>query len=254
MIDLLELNMIKEFTITETANKLAVNAQTLRRWDKSGRLKAKRKETGRVSRYYYHENEIEDFLSTNFSVLLKIGRKWAFDSNPFEIPRRFYCSDKSIFKARLSRFEFDLSQKANFAEIFPLIVAIAGEIGNNSFDHNLGNWPDVPGAFFGYNIDERKVVLADRGQGLLKTLKQVRPELSDHQEALKVAFTEWISGRAPEARGNGLKYVREVVANYGFKLFFQSGDAVLNLNKKNKTLEIEKNHNFVKGVFALINY
>jgi hypothetical protein len=247
-------SMTKEFTIKETANKLAVNTQTLRRWDKSGRLKAKRKETGKISRYYYNENEIEDFLSANFSVLFKVAQKWAFDPKPFEIPGRFYCSDKSIFKARLSRFEFDLSQNANFGKTFPLIVAVAGEIGNNSFDHNLGNWPDVSGAFFGYNIDERKVVLADRGQGLLKTLKQVRPELPDHQEALKVAFTEWISGRAPEARGNGLKYVKDVVTNYGFKLFFQSGDAVLNLNKKNKTLKIEKSSNFVRGVFALINY
>jgi len=246
--------MIKEFSIRETAKILAVNAQTLRRWDKSGRLKANRKKTGKISRYFYYENDIEDFLSTDFSVLLKIAHKWAFDSDPFEIPRRFYCPDKSIFKARLSRFEFDLSQNANFTETFPLIVAMAGEIGNNSYDHNLGNWPDVGGAFFGYNIDERKVVLADRGQGLLKTLKQVKPDLPNHSEALEVAFTELISGRAPEARGNGLKYVREVVLNYDFKLFFQTGDAVLNLSKKNKTLKIEKSQDFVRGAFALINY
>lgn len=246
--------MIKEFTIKETANILAVNTQTLRRWDKSGRLKAKRKRTGKISRYYYYENEIEDFLSADFSVLFKIARKWYSSPSPRQIPRRFYCPDKSIFKARLSRFEFDLSQNANFAQIFPLIVAIVGEIGNNSYDHNLGNWPDAVGTFFGYNIEERKVVLVDRGQGLLKTLKQVRPNLSNYSEALGVAFTELISGRAPEARGNGLKYVREVVVNYGFKLLFQSGDAVLSLGKKNRTLKIEKSQNFIRGAFALINY
>ena len=246
--------MNKEFSITETAKILAVNAQTLRRWDKSGRLVARRKKTGKISRYYYDENKIEDFLSADFSVLFKIAHKWGFDQNPFGIPRRFYCPDKSIFKARLSRFEYDLSQSKNFTEIFPLIVAIAGEIGNNSYDHNLGNWPDAPGAFFGYNIDKRKVVLADRGQGLLKTLKQVRPDLASHSEALKVAFTELISGRAPEARGNGLKYVRDVVLNYGFKLFFQSGDAVLNLGRKNKTLKIEKSQDFARGAFALLSY
>lgn len=246
--------MIKTYSIQETAQILAVNAQTLRRWDTSGRLKANRKKTGQISRYFYYENDVEDFLSTNFRALFKIAHKWAFDSTSFKIPRRFYCQDKSIFKARLSRLEYDLSQSANLAEIFPLIVAIAGEIGNNSFDHNLGNWPDTTGTFFGYNIDERKVVLADRGQGLLKTLKQVRPNLPNHSEALRVAFTELISGRAPEARGNGLKYVREVVTNYDLKLFFQSGDAILNLGKKNKTLKIERGSDFARGVFALINY
>jgi len=246
--------MNRELTIKETANKLAVNVQTLRRWDKSGRLKAKRKQTGKISRYYYDENDVEDFLSTDFQTLFKLAKKWTLDPNPPEILRRFYCPDKSIFKARLSRFEYDLSQNYNLTKIFPLIVAVAGEIGNNSFDHNLGNWPDVPGTFFGYNTNKRKVVLADRGQGVLKTLRQVKPALPDHLEALKVAFTEMVSGRAPEARGNGLKYVRKVVVDHNFKLFFQSGDAVLSLSKRNKTLRIEKSRDFVKGAFAIINY
>jgi len=246
--------MNREFTIKEMANKLAVDPQTLRRWDKSGRLKANRKQTGKISQYYYDENDVEDFLSTDFQVLFKLAKKWALNPNPPEILRRFYCPDKSIFKARLSRFEYDLSQNNNLAEIFPLIVAITGEIGNNSFDHNLGNWPDVLGTFFGYNIDEKKVILADRGQGILKTLRQVKPTLPDHLEALKVAFTEIISGRAPEARGNGLKYVRKVVVDYNFKLFFQSGDAVLSLSKINKALNIEKSGDFIKGTFAIINY
>lgn len=246
--------MNKEFSIKETAAKLAINTQTLRRWDKSGRLVANRKKTGQVSRYYYDENKIENFLSSDFPVLLKIANKWTTAPSSFAIPRRFYCPDKSIFKARLSRFEFDLSHSGDFVQIFPLIVAIVGEIGNNSYDHNLGNWPDVPGAFFGYNIDERKVVLADRGRGILKTLQQVRPSLSDHSEALKVAFTELISGRAPEARGNGLKYVRDVVVKYGFDLFFQTGDAVLNLGGKDNHLKIVKSRDFVRGAFALIHY
>ncbi len=246
--------MIKELSIRQTAKTLAVNVQTLRRWDASGRLKAHRIKTGKISRYFYYENEIEDFLSADFPALFKLARKWTANSNPLEIPRRFYCPDKSIFKARLSRFEYDLSQNANLTRTFPLIVAMAGEIGNNSYDHNLGNWPDITGAFFGYSLAERKVVLADRGQGLLKTLKQVRPDIPDHSEALRVAFTELISGRAPEARGNGLKYVREVVTNYGFKLFFQTGDSILNLGGRDKNLKITKGRDFIRGAFALISY
>ena len=57
---------------------------------------------------------------------------------------------------------------------------------------------------------KRYIVLADRGLGILETLKQVRPTLKTHIEAVNVAFTEILSGRAPEKRGNGLKFVREV--------------------------------------------
>lgn len=45
---------------------------------------------------------------------------------------------------------------------------------------------------------KRYIVLADRGLGILETLKQVRPTLKTHIEAVNVAFTEILSGRAPE--------------------------------------------------------
>lgn len=246
--------MNREFTIREIANQFGVSVQTLRRWDQSGRFVARRKKTGKISRYRYDENMIEDFLSMDARMLLKIAEKWAFDPSSFMIPQRFYCADKSIFKARLSRFEYDLRQNANFAQRFPLIVAIAGEIGNNSYDHNLGNWSDVAGTFFGYNIAARNVILADRGQGLLQTLKRVRPVLASHAEALKVAFTEFVSGRAPEARGNGLKYVKEVISKYGFTLSFQTGDAILSLGKGEKDFKIAKAQSFARGVFTLISF
>ena len=48
-------------------------------------------------------------------------------------------------------------------------VAVAGEIGNNSFDHNLGNWADMIGIFFYYDEKTHTIILADRGQGVLVT-------------------------------------------------------------------------------------
>ena len=44
-------------------------------------------------------------------------------------------------------------------------------------------------------------------------------------EALKAAFTEEISGRAPEQRGNGLKFVAENMIKNKWSLYFQSGNA-----------------------------
>ena len=135
-----------------------------------------------------------------------------------------------------------------------MIVSVAGEIGNNSFDHNLGNWPDVPGVFFGYDIGRRIIALADRGLGVLETLKRVRPSLADDKEALRVAFTEIISGREPERRGNGLKYVRGVVTQYLKGLLFQSGAAKLEIKNNVRDLKIEGVGKPIRGCFAIIEY
>lgn len=135
-----------------------------------------------------------------------------------------------------------------------LITAVAGEIGNNSYDHNLGSWPDIPGIFFSYNMRNRKVVLADRGQGVLTTLKRVRPELTNSSEAIKVAFTETISGRYPEARGNGLKFVRSIIVKNPLSLYFQTGNSRLYLKKNDVELDVKQVVNIIKGCFAVINF
>lgn len=57
-----------------------------------------------------------------------------------------------------------------------------------------------------------------------KYVERVRPELETPEQALRVAFTEIVSGREPEARGNGLKYVRSVVFKNPINLLFQTGD------------------------------
>ena len=108
--------------------------------------------------------------------------------------------------------ETEMLNDPKLKDYFSLIVSVAGEIGNNSYDHNIAHWPDIPGIFFGYELKKNQIALADRGLGILETLKRVKPELKDFKEALQVAFTEIISGRTPEARGNGLKYVRRVIS------------------------------------------
>jgi len=53
------------------------------------------------------------------------------------------------------------------------------------------------------------ICIADRGQGIFQSLVKVHPELADEQAALHAAFETIISGRAPEQRGNGLKFVKK---------------------------------------------
>lgn len=242
----------KFLSISQTADKIGVSIQTLRRWDEAGKLRALREK--RKGHRYYREDIVEDFIKDNMKNLFKLAKKWAGGDSENELPTSFYCQDISVFQARLSRLEGDLGKVKKMSKIFPLITAIVGEIGNNSFDHNLGNWPDMPGIFFAYDLGKGQIVLADRGQGILATLKKARLELKNHEESLRVAFTEIISGRAPEYRGNGLKFVKDVVCENEISLLFQSGDAELMIEKKTANLDIKKSNVYLRGCLALIKF
>jgi sensor histidine kinase regulating citrate/malate metabolism len=99
----------------------------------------------------------------------------------------------------------------------PLVISIVGEVGNNSFDHNLGQWRDDPGCWLEWQVTGEWlwICIADRGQGVFRSLSQVDPTLQDDQTALLAAFEKNISGRAPEKRGNGLKFVRNIITGSG---------------------------------------
>jgi len=238
-------------TIKKAAKMLNVSTQTLRRWDKSGRLVSVR---GKNNYRYYKKEDVEEYIENNEKDIFKIARNWALSNNATAPQPDFYCMDVSVFQARLGRLKNDLSRIKKLKEIYFLIVAVTGEIGDNSFAHNLGNWPDIKGIFFAYDLNRKKIALADRGQGILKTLKKVKPELNNHLDALKTGFTEIISGRSPESRGNGLKYVREVIINNDIDLFFQTGDAELKIKKGDSDLNIKKSSISFHGCLALIQF
>jgi len=238
----------KLIPIREASGLLNVSIDTLRRWDESGKLIAVR--TGKGGHRYYRQEDIDQYFSNIFSL----AKSWAFSSTPTEPEDTYYCQISSVFQARLATMENTLRQFGTSGDISPLITAITGEIGNNSFDHNLGNWPDISGIFFGYDPTKRMVVLADRGRGILETLKKVRPELENHNMALEVAFTEIVSGRAPEARGNGLKFVKQVVTQNPISLIYQTGDAKLELGEDAPEIIIQQSEDSFHGCLALIRF
>jgi len=88
----------------------------------------------------------------------------------------------------------------------------------------------------------------------LATLKKVRPGLKNDQDGLRTAFTEIISGRAPENRGNGLKFVRKIVMDKKYDLLFKSGRAELRINKKSHGLNITEAKISINGCLALIKF
>lgn len=233
-------------TIKEAAEILGVSIDTLRRWDKSGKLSPVK--TSDAGYRLYNKSQIELFLNDLFGL----AKDWVIRGA--EIPSKFYCSNSAVFQTRLTQMQDFFVGVKELAPIFSLLVAVAGEIGNNSYDHNLGNWPDTPGIFFAYDIHKRNIVLADRGLGILTTLKRVKPELNTDTEALKVAFTEILSGRAPENRGNGLKFVRKIVAENSIGLLFQTGDAELVLTKDSNVLDLRPSPEPFRGCLALITF
>ncbi len=233
-------------SIGEAAEFLGVSIATLRRWDESGKLSSTREKEGDYR--YYDIKAIEIFLQD----LFKLAKAWIASQEEF--PKRFYCENSSVFFARITKMQGLMIQNKDTKNLFSQLGSMAGEIGNNSYDHNIGQWPDVPGIFFGFDLNKKQIVLADRGVGILKTLKRVRPELKNHKEALKTAFTEMISGREPEGRGNGLKYVKKIVLENPINLFFQTGDAELTLNANSSELNIKDAKQNLRGCLALISY
>lgn len=170
---------------------------------------------------------------------------------PSTLNPELHCATRDVFGVRLetllARLEKQVGQDAY------LLTAIVGEIGNNSFDHNLGNWPDITGIYFVHDKEEKTISIADRGQGIRKTISRIKLEVASDSEALMVAFTQVISGRAPERRGNGLKFVVRAVEEGGWPLSFQSGNAILTLAPGRK-LATEESSVTIRGTLAILRY
>jgi hypothetical protein len=231
--------------IGEASEILGISIDTLRRWDKSGKFPAEKSEGGHR---LYSRVKIGIYLQD----LLALAQDWC--KNQTEIPGMFYCQNSGVFQARLGKMYEEISKIPELEHLSSLVLSVSGEIGNNSFDHNIGNWPDVPGIFFGYDIARKQVMLADRGIGVLASLKRVRPSLNTDEAALAVAFTEVLSGRAPEERGNGLKFVKKVITENPMGLVFQSGNTEVMLHKNNTRLQMNSSQNDVRGCLAFITF
>ncbi len=183
--------------------------------------------------------------------LRKLAEEWLKGVDKVQSAGVLHCQTRDEFNARLEKMAQNLIEGGFSENDSYIISAMAGEIGNNSFDHNVGNWAGKPGVFFGYTAKENslEIILADEGVGVLNTLKRVKPELKTNTEALQTAFNEKISGRAPENRGNGLKFVRDKIQETKLHLFFVSGKAKIDVNEKIEIKEIAENY---QGCLALI--
>ena len=235
-------------SIGKAAKFLGVTPMTLRRWEKSGKLLPLRTPTGQRR---YTVEQLSGILGGGSAERALL---WVSDTEGKEPESVFYCLTATVFQDRLMRAERELARMRGMSETYSLVIAATGEIGNNSFDHNIGNWPDIPGIFFAFDGERRSFVLADRGQGVLKTLRQIRPTIANDREALTVAFTEILSGRSPENRGNGLKLVRKMAALTGVRVLFQTGNARLRIDAKHPDIHVEEAGTRIHGCLAILTF
>ena len=234
--------------IGEAAKLLGVSVQTLRNWEKSGKLLPAR--SPGKQRFYV----LKDL--NNFTLDLKmLGLAWATSAIPPNLPSEYYCERPDRFTSRVAKMGTELQKSGEISEdLVSLVTLVAGEIGDNSFAHNVGNWPEMPGVFYAYNIAKRIIVLADRGRGVKTTLQQVRPNLTTDVEALNVAFTEIVSGRNPEKRGNGLKVVRNIAESKEIGLLFRSGIGMVNIPLHPGSMRIMMTDGNIRGTYAVIQF
>lgn len=165
------------------------------------------------------------------------------------------CSTRDVFQARLDGFFNELSATSIPSEDAALMTAICGEVGNNSFDHNLGQWSDQTGCLFQFFTHENTfyVCLADRGKGFLWSLRHVDPSIQTDQQAIEIAFEKRISGRAPEKRGNGLKFVRAIINGHSDRgLLCRSGTGEIFLGAMKPAEKLVTTHRNGAGVFTLL--
>ena len=239
----------EKLRIGKVAEMLGVTVQTLRNWEKSGKLCAHRSAGGQR---YYEFQDIQRFMLD----IEALGWAWGASAQAPEIAGEYYCERHDRFTSRLEKMSVVLLKKLGDGaeDLVSLLTLVAGEIGDNSFAHNIGNWPDVLGVFFAYDVDKRIIVLADRGRGVLTTLRHVRPSLANDVDALRVAFTEIISGRSPEKRGNGLKVVRRVVESNAVGLVLRSGLGLVHIPKNPGSMDISMAKENIRGVYAVITF
>lgn len=184
----------------------------------------------------------------------KLAHNWiSAKPDEVDVQSEYYCQTRDVFEARNDRTPETLIKGGMDESLAYIIYAVSGELGNNSFDHNLGNWPDIPGVFFAFDYDGKNscLIIADRGIGVLNSLRKALPDLKDDKEALEIAFTKKISSRVLENRGNGLKFIKSNVLEKNLFLQFISGKAQVSLNHEMKITETASP---VKGCLAILKF
>jgi hypothetical protein len=187
------------------------------------------------------------FMSENIDDLLT-----AYNLGELEkVKSDFFCQTRDVFRARHDRW-FNILQKEIGVSKAGLILTIIGEVGNNSYDHNLGHWQTLPGLCF-YQ-EKGFALLFDCGRGIEASLSGAGFKFENEKSYLNAALTQRITGRAPERRGNGLKVSLEAVESLDISFYIRSGQSEYNNQKMNHPYCKKASLFTNKGVLMMLDF
>ncbi len=178
--------------------------------------------------------------------------------NNINIHEVMHCYYRDEFNARLGRF---ITMFKNFGlneSDAQRATALVGELGNNVFDHNLGNWPTtVSGCIIAAQhyptTHTIEIAVGDPGVGFYGSLKAAFPDVINDIEAIKLGLAG-NTGRIGEIRGNGLKLIqRWTLQNFAGIVMIHSGNGLVIVDKSGmKDTKVNK----ILGTVAqfVINY
>lgn len=144
-----------------------------------------------------------------------------------------------------------------------LITSSIGEIIDNAFYHNLGQWNSEFGplvVFIAQHIPDKKninISVCDFGVGFLSTLAENYPFLKTEGEAIAVALKANTTGRINKAGGNGLVYLQKNIFNgFAGNIMIRSKNVLVAVDKKEQTKIISDKLplNYGVNIFINLNY
>jgi len=163
----------------------------------------------------------------------------------FNENKECFAKTRDVFTARMQSYILETKKY--------LEAAIIGEIGNNTFDHNFIFEDSYPrGVYCNLSYKGRYIILADYGKGVMGSLLSVLPSIGSDLEVVETAFTKRISGRSPEQRGNGLKFVSETIQQNNWNLYFQSGSGSCSIDGNG--ISFLTRTFSVKGCLAILDF
>ncbi|OGC92766.1 hypothetical protein A2876_00200 [Candidatus Amesbacteria bacterium RIFCSPHIGHO2_01_FULL_48_32b] len=159
------------------------------------------------------------------------------EKDNLRVQELYHCNYRDEFNARL---EYFIKMFQNFGldeDDSRRATSLVGELGNNVFDHNSGNWPkNIVGCLIAGQCYPRRneimISVGDPGIGFLGSLKLAFPELEDDLSAIKKGLSGF-TGRVGERRGNGLRLIQEwTINNFSGKVIIQSGSGQVEVSQK----------------------
>lgn len=197
--------------------------------DKQLRLPSDKNMLSYLKRMHFHELFSELTYKSFLTQLEKTEVNEKDNDNVCEI---LHCIFRDELDARLGKIQrmfehFGLNEMER-----SMATSIVGELGNNVFDHNDGQWPtSVRGAIILAQMNPQKrmveVVVADPGIGFSGSLKALNLNIASDVDAIELGLTG-VTGRIGERRGQGLQIVQNwTIKNFAGIVRIHSGSGLI---------------------------